>query len=77
MSDEEQPGQLGDPFQSFQSFWQQHRIRSINRRDRQGREHLAVVVNNGDDFFATLVFVAGVANAITALLGHRIGTIAV
>jgi hypothetical protein len=36
-----------------------------------------VVVNNGDDFFATLVFVAGVANAITALLGHRIGTIAV
>jgi hypothetical protein len=33
-------------------------------------------VDDGDDFFALLVFVARVANAVATLFGHRVGAIA-
>jgi hypothetical protein len=59
-----QSRQLGHPFQGFQPFWKEHRIRSINRRYGQRREHIAVIVDDGDDFISTLMFVARVANAI-------------
>ena len=35
-----------------------------------------MVVDDGDDLLALLVLVAGIANAITAFFGHRIGAIA-
>jgi hypothetical protein len=35
-----------------------------------------MVVDDGDDFFALLVFVARVANAVATLFGHRVGAIA-
>jgi len=35
-----------------------------------------MIVNDGYDFFTFLVFVAGVANAITTFFGHGVGAVA-
>ena len=67
--------QFGHSFQGFQSFWKEHRVRSIDRCYGQRREHIAMVVDDGDDFFATLMFVAGVANTIAAFFGYCVGAI--
>jgi hypothetical protein len=72
---ETQTCQLGHSLQGFQPLWQQHRICSINRRYGQRGKHIAVVVDDGDDFFATLMFMARVANAIPSFFGHRVGAI--
>src|SRR5688572_28158888 len=71
-----QPRQFGHPFQGFQPLWKQHGIRFIDRRYWQWRQDVAMVVNDGDDLFTLLVFVAGVANAITTFFGYRVGAIA-
>jgi hypothetical protein len=46
-----QPCQFGDSLQSFQPIWKQHRIRFVDRSDRQGCQNIAMVLNDGDDFF--------------------------
>ena len=71
-----QARQFGHPLECLQSLWKQHRIRFIDWSYRKRRQHIAVVVNDGDDLCTLLVFVAGVANTITAFLGHGIGAIA-
>lgn len=35
-----------------------------------------MVLKDGDDFLAFLMFIAGVANTITAFFGHRVGAVA-
>jgi hypothetical protein len=72
---ETQAGQLGHPFQGLQPLREQHRIRFIDWRDRQGSQHIPVVVNDRDDFLSLLVFVAGIADAVPAFFGHRVGAI--
>jgi hypothetical protein len=73
---EVQPALLAYPLQSLQSFRQQHRIGFIDGRDGKGCQYIAVVVNDGDDFFALLVFMTGVPNAVAAFFGYRVGAIA-
>jgi hypothetical protein len=73
---ETQARQLGHPFQGLQSLGQQHRIRFIDRCHRQGSSYRAVVVDDRDDFLPLLVFVAGIADAVPAFFGHRVGAIA-
>ena len=71
-----QTRQLGHPLQGLQPFGEQHHIRFIDRRHRKGSQHVAVVVNDRDDLFSLLVFVAGIADAVPAFFGHRVGAIA-
>ncbi len=71
-----QTRQLGYPLQGLQPFGQQHRIRFIDRRHGEGSQHVAVVVNDRDDLFSLLVFVAGIADAVPAFFGHGVGAIA-
>jgi hypothetical protein len=72
---ETQARQLGHPFQGLQPLGEQHRIRLIDRGHRQGSQHIPVVVDDRDDFLPFLVFVAGIADAIPAFFGHRVGAI--
>jgi hypothetical protein len=62
--------------QCVQSLWQEHGICFVDGRDRKRRQDKAVVVDNREDFFTLLMFVAGIANAIAAFLRHRVGAIA-
>ena len=73
---ETQARQLGHPFQGLQPLGEQHRIGFIDRCHRQGSQHIAVVVDDRDDFLPLLMFVAGIADAIPAFFGHRVGAIA-
>ena len=61
-----QPCALGHTLQFLQTFRQQDRIGFIDRRHREGNQHIAVVVDDGDDFLALLVLVAGIANELVA-----------
>jgi hypothetical protein len=72
-----QPCQVGNSLQRFKPLWKQYRIRRIDRRDRKRSQDIAMIINDGDDFFAFLVFVAGVANAIASFFSYGIGSIAV
>jgi hypothetical protein len=70
-----QPCQPGHPPERFETLRKQNRIRGIDRRHRQGSQYIAVVVNDRDDLFALLVLVAGIADAVPAFFGHRVGAI--
>src|SRR5271170_4955439 len=68
--------QSGHALQGVQSLWQEYGIRLIHRRHGKRSQHVAVVVYDRDDLLARLMFVAGIADAIAALFGDRVGTIA-
>src|SRR5580692_2756115 len=68
--------QSGHPLQGVQSLWQEYGIGLIHRRHRKWSQHEAVIVHDRDDLLTPLMFVAGIADAIAALFGHRVGAIA-
>src|SRR5207248_1868708 len=57
-----------DAFEVFQAVWQQHQVHLVNRRHRQGRQDVAVVVHHRDHFLPLLVFVAAVADLVPPFL---------
>src|SRR5580692_8550619 len=68
--------QSGHPLQGVQSLWQEYGIGLIHRRYRKRSQHEAVIVHDRDDLLTPLMFVAGIADAIAALFGNRVGAIA-
>src|SRR5271157_848160 len=66
----------GHALQTVQPLWQEHRICFVDWCDGNRRQHESVVVDDREDFFALLVFVAGIADPIAAFLGHGVGAIA-
>jgi hypothetical protein len=64
---------LADPLQGLQPSGQQDRIGFIDRRDGKRSQDIIVIVDDGDDFVALLVFVTRVANAVAAFFGHGVG----
>ena len=68
--------QLGYSLQGLPPFWEQHHICFIDRRHWQGSQDVAVVVNDRDDLFSLLMFVAGIAKTVPTFFGHRVGAIA-
>src|SRR5271156_5591274 len=68
--------QSGHPLQGVQSLWQEYGIGLIHRRHREWSQHESVIVHDRDDLLTPLMFVAGIADAIAALFGNRVGTIA-
>src|SRR5208283_1141042 len=66
----------GHALQRVQPLWQEHRICFVDWCDGNRRQHESVVVDDREDFFALLVFVAGIADPIAAFLGHGVGAIA-
>src|ERR1700692_4462095 len=66
----------GDALQRIQSLWQEHCICFIDWHNGNRGQHKAFVVDDREDFFALLVFVAGIANSIATLLGNRVCAIA-
>src|SRR5271165_6363080 len=52
----------GRALQGVQPLWQEHRICFVDWCDRTRCQHEAVVVDDREDFFAPLVFVAGIAD---------------
>src|ERR1700735_1209977 len=71
-----QIGQSGYPLQGVQSLWKEDGIGLIHRRYRKRSQHEAVIVHDRDDLLTPLMFVAGIADAIAALFGNRVGAIA-
>src|ERR1700730_8496208 len=63
-----QPGLFGHLLQRFQSLWKQYHIRLIHGSDWSGREDIAIVVGDRNDFLSLLVLVARVPNAIAPFL---------
>src|SRR5499427_3703532 len=55
---------FGHAFQCFQTIREQHHVRLIHGSHGDGSEHIPMVVDDGDDFLALLVLVAGIADAI-------------
>ena len=68
--------QSGHALQGVQCLWQEYGIGLIHRRHGQRSQHEAVVVHDRDDLLTRLMFVAGIADAIAALFGDRVGAIA-
>src|SRR3981189_1990103 len=68
--------QSGHALQGVQSLWQEYGIGLIYRRHRKRSQHEAVIVHDRDDLLTPLMFVAGIADAIAALFGNRVGAIA-
>ena len=68
--------QSGRALQGVQSLWQEYGIRLIHRRHGKRSQHVGVVVHDRDDLLTRLMFVAGIADAITALFGDGVGAIA-
>src|ERR1700735_272772 len=68
-----QIGQSGYPLQGVQSLWKEDGIGLIHRRYRKRSQHEAVIVHDRDDLLTPLMFVAGIADAIAALFGNRVG----
>src|SRR2546421_363788 len=65
-----------DVLQRVQAIWKQSHIRFIDWSDWAWRQHIAIVVRNGDDFLALLMFVPRIPNTIAQFalwspLGHR------
>src|SRR5271166_6169305 len=58
--------------------WPFHSVEQpcIYRRHRKRSQHEAVIVHDRDDLLTPLMFVAGIADAIAALFGNRVGAIA-
>src|SRR5208337_2597552 len=52
----------GHALQRGQPLWQEHRICFVDWCYRNRRQHESVVVDDREDFFALLVFVAGIAD---------------
>ena len=65
---EVQTDRFGHSLQGFQSLWQQDHIRLIDGSHWAWRDDIAMVVGNGDNLLALLMFVARVANAIPPFL---------
>ena len=63
-----QTGQSRHAFQRVQPLWQKYGIGFVDGCDRKWREHEAVVVHDRDDLLTRLMFVAGIADAISSLL---------
>src|ERR1700733_6342676 len=68
--------QSGHPLQGVQSLWQEYGIGLILWRHRKRSQHEAIIVHDRDDLLTPLMFVAGIADAIAALFGNRVGAIA-
>ena len=68
--------QSGHPLQGVQSRWKEYGIGLIHRRHRKRSQHEAVIVHDRDDLLTPLMFVAGMADAVAALLGDGVGAIA-
>src|SRR3954465_15863637 len=71
-----QTGQSGHALQGVQSLWQKYGIGFVDGCDRKRRQHEAVVIHDRDDLLTRLMFVAGIADPITALFGNRVGAVA-
>src|ERR1700735_934759 len=69
--------QSGHPLQGVQCLWKEYGIGLIHRRYRKRSQHEAVIVHDRDDLLPPLMFVAGIADAIAALFGNRVGPVAV
>src|ERR1700722_15867455 len=69
--------QSGHPLQGGQCLWKEDGIGLIHRRYRKRSQHESVIVHDRDDLLTPLMFVAGIADAIAALFGNRVGAIAV
>src|SRR5262249_15955515 len=65
---EVQPDLFRHLLQGFQPLGQQDHVRLIDGCHRQGSQHIAMVVGQGDDLLPFLVLVARVANAIAPFL---------
>src|ERR1700728_548126 len=68
--------QSGHPLQGVQSLWQEYGIGLIHRCHRKRSQHESVIVHDRYDLLTPLMFVAGIADAIAALFGNRVGAIA-
>src|SRR6266436_7497328 len=53
-----------DVLQRFQALWKPSQIRCIAWSDWTGRPHRAILVRQGDDFLALLMFVPRIPNPI-------------
>src|SRR5215471_11598318 len=65
---EVQPDLFGHLFQRLQAFRKQDHVGLIARSHRDRREDVAMIVDDGNDFLALLMFVARVAHAIAPFL---------
>src|SRR5215831_15407687 len=65
---EVQPHLFGHLFQRFQALRQQDHVGLIDRRHRDRRKDVAMIVDDGNDLVALLMFVARVANPIAPFL---------
>src|SRR5215475_15729898 len=54
--------------QRLQTLRQQHHVRLIDGSHREWRQHIAMVVSDGDDLLALLVFVTRVTNPVSPFL---------
>src|SRR6266849_387078 len=63
-----QAREFGHPLERLETLGQQHRIGFVHWCHRKRSQHVAVVVNNRDDLFPLLMFVAGVPDAIPPFL---------
>src|SRR5216683_7936687 len=59
---------FGHAFQCFQTIREQHHIRFIHGSHGNGSEHRAMIVDDGNDLLALLVFVPRVPNPIPPFL---------
>ena len=71
-----QTRQPGHALEGVHSLWQEDGIGLIHRRHRKCRQHEAVILHDCDDLLTLLMFVAGITDAIAALLGNGVGAIA-
>src|SRR5262249_46962418 len=65
---EVQPDLFGHLLQRLQAFREQDHVGLIDRRHRDRREDVAMIVDDGNDFLALLMFVARVTNPIAPFL---------
>src|SRR5262247_1779594 len=63
-----QPELFGHLFQCLQALWYQDHVGLIDRSHRDRCEDVAMIVDDGNDLVALLMFVARVANAIAPFL---------
>lgn len=70
-----QSRQSGHVLQGVQSLWQEYGIGLIHRCHGKRGQHEAVILHNRDNLLTLLMFVAGVTDAIAALLGNGVGAI--
>src|SRR5215510_2664408 len=63
-----QTDRFGHPLQGFETRRQQHHVRLIDGSHREWRQHIAMVVSDGYDLLALLVFVTRVTNPVSPFL---------